>query len=429
MTQLSNDLVKQITQSIDADTERLQTIFKDFHQNPELGFMETRTSGIVAQELKALGYDVQTGIGKTGVVGLMKNGDGPIVMYRADMDAIAVKEETGLPYASTVRVTRDDGSEVPVAHLCGHDAHTTWMLGTAKVMATHKDKWSGTLICVGQPSEENILGAVAMANDGLFTKYGVPKPQYFIGMHTMPLPTGTVVAHGGVLEAGTEQLDVTFHGVGAHGSSPQFSKDAALMAALAVLEYQAIVSRVLDPRDAAVITVGAIQAGMENNTIPDLALLKLNFRFFDLKVREQLYSGVKAVSEGIARTYGMPEDKLPTIVRKGFSAPLVNSVPFMDQAAAALLDSGVVTKEGLIREFRPTTGSEDMHMLVNGLEGVQVAYLPFGTADPEVFAQAKAQGKALPFSNHQPNYFVDLNSIPLGVKAASVIVMDLMAKG
>jgi len=428
MTQLSTDLVKQITQSIDADTERLQTIFKDIHQNPELGFMEVRTSGIVASELKALGYKVQTGIGKTGVVGLMKNGDGPIVLYRADMDAIAVEEKTGLPYASTVRATREDGSDVPVAHLCGHDAHTTWMLGMAKLMAANKDKWSGTLILIGQPSEETIQGAVAMADDGLFTKYGIPKPQYFIGMHTMPLPTGTVVAHGGVLEAGTEQLDVTFHGVGAHGSSPQFSKDAALMAALAVVEYQAIVSRVLDPRDPAVITVGAIQAGMENNTIPDLALLKLNFRFFDLKVREKLYNGVKAVSEGIARTYGMPEDKLPTILRKGFSAPLVNSVPFMERAAAALFDSGVVKKDGLVTEFRPTTGSEDAHMLVKDLEGVEIAYLPVGTADPQVFAKAKAEGKPVPFSNHQPNYYVDLNAIPFGAKVASVLVMDLLAK-
>lgn len=428
MSNLGRELAKQIIKAVDDDGERLKGIYKDLHQNPELGFMETRTAGIVAKELKALGYEVKTGIGKTGVVGIMKNGDGPTIMYRADMDAISVKEETGLPYASTVRVKRSDGSEAPVGHMCGHDAHTTWLLGLAKVMAGLKDQWHGTLILLGQPSEETIEGATAMANDGLFTKHGVPKPDNFIGLHTMPFPTGMVVAHGGVLEAGTEQLDVTFHGVGAHGSSPQYSKDAALMAALAVIEYQAIVSRVLDPRDPAVITVGAIHAGTENNTIPDTALLKLNFRFFDPAVREKLYKGVKAVSEGIARTYGMPEDKLPTIVRKGFSTPLVNSKPFMERAAAALTAAGVVEKKGLITEFRAITGSEDAGMLVNGLEGVEIAYLFIGTADPKVFEKARIEGKEFPFSNHQPNFAVDLAAIPLGAKVGATIVMDLMAK-
>jgi hippurate hydrolase len=268
---------------------------------------------IVSNELKSLGYDVITGIAKTGVVAILKNGDGPVVMYRADMDALAIEEKTGLPYASIKKVTNHDGVEVPVGHLCGHDAHTTWMLGMAKVMAKLKDNWSGTLVLVGQPSEETIEGATAMVNDGLYTTHKTPEPDYLIGMHTAPISTGSMISSNGVLMAGTEQLDVTFYGQSAHGSMPQLSKDAGLMAAYAVVQYQAIISRVLDPRNPGVITVGAINAGVENNTIPDKAVLKLNFRFFSEEVRQKLFKGVKAVSEGIAKTYGMPKDKMPTI--------------------------------------------------------------------------------------------------------------------
>ena len=195
-------LVNEVNSEIDADKNRLVDIYKDIHQNPELGFTEVRTSEIVAKELEALGYKVKAGIGKTGVAAIMKNGDGPVVMYRADMDAIAAEEKTGLSYASTKRATNHDGDEVPVAHLCGHDAHTTWMLGMAKVMAELKDSWSGTLVLIGQPSEESIEGASAMVNDGLFTKYNVPKPEYLIGMHTVPIPTGSVIISDGLLAAG-----------------------------------------------------------------------------------------------------------------------------------------------------------------------------------------------------------------------------------
>lgn len=423
---LPSELVGEVNLAIDADSDRLIKIFKDIHQNPELGFMEVRTSEIVAKELKTLGYEVQTGIGKTGVVAIMENGVGPVVMYRADMDAIAAEEKTGLPYASTKRETNRDGVEVPVAHLCGHDAHTTWLLGMAKVMAKLKDRWSGTLILVGQPSEESIEGATAMVDDGLYSKYGVPKPEFLIGMHTAPIPTGSVISSDGVLMAGTEQLDVTFYGQSAHGSSPQFSKDAGLMAAFAVVQYQAIIARVLDPRDPGVITVGAINAGVENNTIPGMAELKLNFRFFDESVREQLFKGVKSISEGIARTYGMPEEKMPTIVRKGYSAPLVNDKDLTDRITSHLVSTGLVDAKNMITDITPVTGSEDVHMLAHGLDGVKVAYLPVGIAPPEIFAKAQEEGKGLPFSNHQANFMVDLDSIPFGSKIATMVILDVL---
>ena len=422
------ELVNKVTSLIDADTNRITDIFKDIHQNPELGFMEVRTAGIVAKELKALGYEVKTNIGKTGVAAILKNGDGPVVMYRADMDANAVEEKTNLPYASTKRVTNRDGVEVPVGHMCGHDAHTTWLLGMAKVMATLKDSWSGTLVLIAQPAEEPIEGATAMVEDGLYTTHKVPKPEYFIGMHTAPLPTGTVISSEGVMMAGTEQLDVTIHGQSSHGSSPQFSKDAGLMAAYAVVQYQAINSRVLDPRDPAVVTVGAINAGVENNTIPGTAELKLNFRFFKEDVRDQLFNGVKAISEGVARTYGMPKDKMPTIVRKGYSSPLVNDKELANHIAKQLVDIGLVSTKNMITEFRPVTGSEDAHMLVHGIDGAKVGFLAVGTAPPDMVAKAQKKGKALPFSNHQPNFQVDLDAIPYGSKIASMVVLDLLMK-
>jgi amidohydrolase len=269
---------------------------KDLHQNPELGFMESRTAGIVAKELQALGYEVKTGIGKTGVVGILRNGAGRVVMFRADMDANAVQEATGLPYESKVRVKMPDGSETPVAHLCGHDAHVTWLIGVAKVMAGAKADWKGTLVLVAQPAEEPVLGAEAMVKDGLYTKHGVPKPDYLIGLHTTPVPTGMVVSKAGDFNAGTDQLDVTFKGVGGHGSSPHLAKDPVLMAATAVVQYQSIVSRAIDPLNAAVITVGSIQAGADNNVIPNSALVKINLRWYDEADRTRMIEGIERIN-------------------------------------------------------------------------------------------------------------------------------------
>jgi len=425
---LSPELAKQVVQSVDADTPRLIAIFKDLHQNPELGFQEQRTAGIVAKEFKALGYEVKTGIGKTGVVGIMKNGAGPTVMFRADMDALNVEEKSGLDYASKTRVKLEDGSEAPVSHMCGHDAHTTWLLGLAKNMADHKGSWSGTLVLLAQPAEELGLGAATMAKEGLFTTLGIPKPDYALGLHTLPLPAGTVVGSGGVLEAGTEMLDVTFHGVGSHGSQPQYAKDPILMAANAIVQYQAIIARAMDPRDVGVITVGAINAGINNNVIPEEATLKLNFRFFSDAVNTQLFNGVKNISEGIARTYGMPEDKMPTIVRKGRTPPLINDPETMNRLNDALRRSGVAGGANLIDQFRAITGSEDFPSLYAGMAGVKAAYDFIGIADPKAYAKAKAAGQEFPFLNHQPGFVVDLNAIPFGAKVASVMTMELLAR-
>lgn len=419
-------LMQRANKEIDGDSGRLTTIFKDIHQHAELGFMETRTAGIVAKELKDLGFDVKTGIGKTGVVAVLKNGNGPTVMYRADMDANAVEEATGLPYASKVRVQREDGSESPVAHMCGHDAHVTWMLGMAKAMVALKKEWSGTLILVAQPAEELIEGAQAMVNDGLWTKYGLPKPDYFIGMHTAPGPVGLVVSSGGPKMAGTDQIDILFKGVGGHGSMPQLTKDPVLMAAYAVVEYQAIVSRVIEPQQTAVLTVGSIQAGVDNNVIPATALVKANLRWYDPKVREQLIAGIRSVSNGIARTYGMHENQLPVITMKGGSTPLVNSDALANRLAVPLRQ--LLGEKNVVTDFPPATGSEDVHLLLGPNKDVPFTFLIVGVADPDVFAKARKEGKMMPYSAHNPNFIVDLKAIPVGTKVATTSVLELFGK-
>lgn len=419
-------LANKVSTLVSNDNPRLETIFKDIHQNPELGFMEVRTAGIIAKELKALGFAVKTGIGKTGVVGVLKNGEGPVVMYRADMDANAVEEATGLPYASKVRVKREDGSESPVAHMCGHDAHVTWMLGMAKTMVALKDQWSGTIMLVGQPAEEPIQGAQAMVDDGLWKSHGLPKPDFFIGMHTAPGPVGSVVSAGGPKMAGTDQIDILFKGVGGHGSMPQLTKDPVIMAAYAVTQYQAIVSRTIEPQQTAVLTVGSIQAGTDNNVIPSTALVKANLRWYDPKVREQLIDGIRNISNGIARTYGMPEDQLPEITMKGGSTPLINDHDLAARLAIPLKD--LLGEEKVVTEFPPATGSEDVHMLLGDFDDVPFTYLIVGVADPAVFKAARKKGMMMPYSAHNPNFIVDLKAIPVGTKIATVSMLELLAK-
>lgn len=419
-------LVAQARAAIDADTPRLTAMFKDIHQNPELGFMETRTAAIVAEELKALGFTVITGIGGTGVVGMLRNGDGPVVMYRADMDANAVEEATGLPYASKVRVKRPDGAEVPVGHMCGHDAHVTWMLGMAKALHGLKSSWQGTVILVGQPAEEPITGATAMVDDGLWTSHGLPKPDYFIGMHTAPIPVGVVMSSGGPKMAGTDQLDVLFKGVGGHGSTPQLAKDPVLMAAYAIVQYQAIVSRVIDPQQTGVVTVGSIQAGVDNNVIPQTALVKINLRWFDTKVRDQMLAGIKSISDGIVRTYGMPEDQLPVITMKGGSTPLVNDDVLAARLAAAM--KPVFGEQKVVTEFPAATGSEDIHLLKGPHTDVPFTFLVVGVADPKLFASVQKPGQPMqvPYAAHNPNFMVDLAAIPVGTSIATIAMLELL---
>lgn len=414
----------RLTAAIDKDSDRLINLFKDIHQNPELAFMETRTAAIVAKELKALGYEVKTGIGKTGVVGILRNGEGPKVMYRADMDALPMKETTGLPYASTKRAELPDGTETPVMHACGHDSHTIWMLGLAKALATLKSDWKGTLILVGQPAEEGVAGAKAMVDDGLYTRHRVPVPDFLLGMHSGPGPTGFIASAPGIQTAGSDAIDILFKGVGGHGSSPHLAKDPILMATNAIAQYQAVVSRAIDPKEAAVITVGSVQAGEANNVIPGEALLKLSLRWFKSEVRKTMIDGIRSINVSIARAYGMPEDQLPTFTAKGGTTPMENDKAVIDRINPQL--ANLVGASRLIAEFPGTTGSEDVHLLKGDHKNIQFGFVFVGVADPALVAKANAEGKLVPFSNHNSNFQVDLKAIPFGTKVASLMTMELL---
>jgi amidohydrolase len=418
-------LIAKVNALVDADTPRLVGIFKDIHQNPEIGFTEVRTSGIVAKELKAFGFTVTEKIGKTGVVGVMANGPGPVVWFRADMDSNAVREATGLPYAATAKQRLDDGSEIDVMHACGHDAHVTWLLGLAKAMANLKSEWSGTLVVYAQPAEEVGTGAQAMVEDKLWER-GFPKPDYAFGSHTAPGPVGYISSSPGVRMAGTDQLDITFNGIGGHGSTPQMTIDPVVMAAQAILSYQTIISRNLDPQASAVVTVGAVVAGRDNNVIPETAVLKLNLRWFNAADRDQMLKRIDEINRGVAVAAGVSEDRMPTRVMKGNASPLTNDkalVARINPSLEALMGAGKV-----IDQFPAVMGSEDFQEAFKKLGTVPYAFILVGVAPPEMFAKARAAGKPFPYSNHNPDFFVDLAAIPIGAKVDTVATLGVLAK-
>jgi amidohydrolase len=418
-------LIAKVNAAIDADTERLTAIFKDLHQNPELAFTEVRTAGIVAKELTALGFEVTTGIGGTGVVGVLKNGPGKTVWFRADMDANSVKEITGLPYAPTAKQKLPDGSEVDAMHACGHDAHVTWMLGLAKAMVALKADWSGTLVVYGQPAEEVGLGAQAMVKDGLWER-GFPKADLAFSSHTAPGPLGYVSNSPGVRMAGVDQLDITFTGLGGHGSTPQMTIDPVVMAAQAVLAYQTIISRTVDPQSAAVLTVGSIQTGRDNNVIPQTAKLLLNLRWLQPEVRETMIKRIDEISRGIAIAAGVPEDKMPTRLMKGHSGPLVNDKALVETVNPAILS--ILGEGKVINNFPTVMGSEDFQDVMD-VQKVPYVFLLIGVAPVDVFLAAQKAGKPFPYSNHNPDFYVDLKAIPIGTKVDTVAALALLGSG
>ena len=420
----SPDVVARLDAAGAADAPRLTAIFKDLHAHPEIAFTETRTAGIVAKELKSLGYEVTTGVGKTGVIGVLKNGPGPTLWFRADMDSNSVVEATGLPWAATKPQRLADGSEIPVMHACGHDAHVTWALGLAKAMKDLRADWSGTLVVYAQPAEEVGLGAQAMVKDGLHSR-GFPKPDFALGSHTVPLAVGMAISAPGVRMAGTDQLDVTFTGVGGHGSTPNLAIDPVVMAAQAILGYQTIVSRSVDPKAPAVITVGSVQAGRDNNVIPASAELRLNLRWFDRGVRDLLLRRIDEVNHGVVIGNGLGEDKVPRREMKGSAGPLSNDprlVAAINPTLLAMLGPGK-----LLEDFPSVMGSEDFQEAFAGMD-TPYTFLLIGIADAGRFAAAQKAGKPFPFANHNNDFAVDLAAIPLGTRINTVAALTMLGK-
>ncbi|MDT4841824.1 Hippurate hydrolase [compost metagenome] len=409
------DLKSRIDNLVKQDEPQLVEIFKKLHQNPELAFQETETSALVARTLKEQGFEVKTGIGKTGVVGILRNGPGPVVMYRADMDALPVKETTGLSYQSSKTTAWLGNPQQPVMHACGHDAHVTWLLEVAKVMAQLKGQWSGTLVLVAQPAEEIIEGAVAMVDDGLYTF--APRPDVLIAAHVIPVyPADSVALREGRRMAGTEQIDVELPGIGGHGSTPSVTKDPVVMGAMAVMGYQTIISRMVNQAEPAVLTVGAFQAGTANNVIPEQATLRLNLRWYDEGVHQQLLDGIKSVTNGVAQMNGMPAERMPKFISKGKSSPLVNGKPQTDLARAALKRQ--LGEDKVLEGAPPMMGSEDFHMLASPYPDTKVLFLEVGSGKPDVYRNLVEKGQR-PVMNHNPNFAVELPTIATGARALS----------
>ena len=389
----------------------LKSIYTDIHSHPELSMQETRTAGIAESRLREAGFDVTTGVGKTGVVGVLRNGDGPTVMLRADMDALPIKEATGLPYASTVVAKDRDGNATPVGHMCGHDMHVTWLIGTTTLFAQARKAWKGTVLAVFQPAEETAEGSRAMIDDGLFTRF--PKPDVILGQHVMSIPAGNIGWRSGAMTSAGDSLQITLFGRGGHGSMPQASIDPVVMAAALVMRLQTIVSREVSPTDAAVVTVGALQAGTKENVIPDTATIKLNVRTFDETVRKRVLGAIERIVNAEATASGAtrppeitPLDRYPLLMNDANATKRV-----VDAFRAYFPANDVV-------ETKPSTASEDFGSF--GTEWhVPSVFWFVGGIDRQLYAKAQAEGRTneIP-TNHNPRFAPVLDpTLHTGVEA------------
>lgn len=411
---------KSLQEAINADyEENLAELFIHFHKNPELSFREFETSKRLASELRSLGYDVTEGVGGTGVVAVLENGEGPVVMLRADMDGLPVEEKSGLPYASNARQVDINDIDQPVMHACGHDVHITAMIGTARQLMDLRDQWSGTLVLIGQPAEELIGGAVAMLKDGLYERF--PKPEYALAFHVIAdYPSGRITVPLNAAFSSADSVDIVVHGVGAHGASPHKGVDPVLVASQIVVTLQSVVSRTIAPLKPGVITVGAIHGGTKNNIIGNRVEMKLTVRSDDPETRELLLEGIDRVADGVARSLGVPEDLLPEVIRSTTETtpPTVN-----DEPTARLIKESFrehFGEEVLFEKPREGMGAEDFAYFVEPELNVKGVYFVVG-GTPE------AEIETAP-SHHSPFFKVEPEpSIKVGVEAMVVGAMALMS--
>ncbi|PZE67011.1 amidohydrolase [Curtobacterium sp. MCBD17_021] len=383
----------------------LLSIYQDLHAHPELGFQEHRTAGVIADRLAEIGgVTVTPGVGGTGVVGVLENGDGPVLWLRADMDGLPVQERTGLPYASTYRGTDEDGNEGPTMHACGHDMHVTWLLGALERLVATTGDWRGTVVAVFQPAEEVISGARAMIEDGLVERF--PEPTVVLGQHSAPAPVGVVAVGAGAVMASSDRFTVTFNGRGAHGSAPQASLDPIVTAASAVVRLQTIVSREVPPSDAGVVTVGSFHAGTRPNIIPDTAVIEISTRARNEETRARIIASIERIVRAESEAGGLAE---PTIERAPGADVLVNDP---EQAAVVLAAVRAVVPHAVDMESGLAMASEDVGQLATAA-GAPIVYWFTGITDPELFRR----GAEIP-SNHSPFYAPQAEtSIPVGVDA------------
>lgn len=404
----------------------LGALFDHFHRNPELSFMETKTAARLAQELRAAGFEVTEGVGKTGVVALLRNGPGPTVMMRADMDGLPVEEKSGLPYASKAIQKDVEGNLYPVSHACGHDVHITSLVGTARQMAARRAEWSGTLMLIGQPAEERIAGARAMMADRLWERFGLP--DYALAFHVSAgAEAGKLAAEEGAPYSGSDTVEILIHGVGAHGASPHTGKDPVVLGAQIVLALQTVVSRELPPREPGLITVGSFHAGSKANIISDSAKLQLTVRSESAATRTLLLDGIKRVALNTARAFGIAEDRLPEVTMASEPAPpTLNDVALtrrVKQAWAARLAPGLVEEE----PPRMGMGAEDFPGLTTD-PYIPSVYFRVGGTPRAALEAARAGGT--PVSSHHSGLFkvTPEPAVRSGVEASVAALLDLLRK-
>src|SRR5216683_2001454 len=424
-------------QSLDAMVDReitsLVATYKMLHASPELSHREEKTSAFFATQLRALGYTVTEHIGKYdrpgltgyGVVAVMKNGDGPTVLVRTDLDALPVEEKTGLPYASTVKAKNDAGQDVGVMHACGHDIHITNMLGTAKVLAQLKEQWHGTLVLIGQPAEETVDGARAMLADGLYTRF--PKPDFAIALHdSADVEAGRVVYCPGYAMASSTSIDVVIRGLGGHGSKPEATKDPVVMAAQIILALQTIVSRENSPLDPAVVTVGSIHGGTKRNIIPDEVTLQLTTRTFKEDVRLRIIASIERIAKGVALAAGVPEDRAPIIkVVESENAPALYNDPKLTERVATAIGRAIGTDN--VTKVAPLMGSEDFGRF--SLDRQIPAFMFWlGAIEPSRVEASRKSGKPLPSLHSSLFEPLPEPTLRTGVRAMTAAVLELMKK-
>jgi amidohydrolase len=397
--------------------DRLLDLYRHLHANPELSFKEAKTAERVAEELRAAGAEVTTGVGKLGVVGVMKNGPGKTVLVRSDLDALPVTEATGLPYASKVTTKDDEGNTVGVMHACGHDIHMTCLVGVARWLGEHKDKWSGTVVLIGQPAEERVGGAKEMLKDGLYERF--PKPDYALALHVAAdLETGHIGYRAGPAMASSTSMDILVRGKGGHGAGPDKTVDPIVLASALVMDMQTIVSREVNPINPAVVTVGSIHGGTKHNIIPSEVRMQLTLRAYKDDVRDQLIEGIKRRAAALAVAHKAPA---PTVEVSDGTPATINAPALVAKVLPAL---AAALGESNLEEVEPTMGAEDFGLFGQG--GIPTFMFRLGTIPKAKVAASKSSGDPLP-TLHSALYTPDpVPSIETGVKAMSAAVVGLL---
>ena len=416
-----------IGESVKADLPSLMAMYRDFHANPELSMQEVRTPAKLAAEMKKLGFTVTEKVGKTGVVAVLRNGAGPTLMIRADMDGLPIVEQTGLPYASKVRAVARSGVETGVMHGCGHDTHITSWIGTARLLAARKGEWSGTLVMIAQPGEETGEGAKAMLDDGLYTRF--PKPSTVIGFHdAAAIPAGVIGITPGYALANVDSVDISVKGVGGHGAYPQTTKDPIVLAARIVSTLQTLVSRENDPANPAVVTVGSFQAGAKHNIISDEARLQLTVRSYAPEVRKLLLDGIKRIARGEAIAAGMPEDRMPvvTIREAEYTPATFNTQPLSERALALFAE-----RFGAARAIKTPAvmGGEDFSRFWLADNKIQSLIFWVGGTPQDKWDAVGGDQTKLP-SLHSPYWAPNADAvIATATEAMTLLAMDVLKKG